>query len=475
MKSQKFTENIETTIAKFESEHASKFGEDELTSIKLLSAHIVDLKKLVKSAKQKKQSCARLFKDAKDDPEKFSSLKSEMNVLSNELGNLETSYKEKEEGLAAYFQVREDQSESDEPLLPAQFLEVNEDSDIAANSISVSLINDSEKDDWDDYVASKAQASIYHYYDWKSSIEDSFGHRCFYLVAKSKNSICGVLPLIWLKSKIFGSYGISVPFFNYGGPLADSPVIAQALLKQASEIARSENMSHLEIRTTTDKFDWPSQSKKVSMILKLPKSEASLDETIGTKLRAQIKQALPSSPQVSFGGLELLNKFYRVFSENMRDLGTPVYGKDFFENLLRTFKDAATLVVVEVNGRPVACAFLLGHKDLLEIPWASTLRRVNPMNINMWMYRQILGFAINNQFRYFDFGRSTRDSGTYRFKKQWGACAVDHFWYYWMAGNEALPNLSPDNPKFKLAIMIWKKLPLFVTNLLGPILVKNLP
>ncbi len=465
--------NIDAKIAAYEIEHSFKYSDTDRIAIKKISDEIAELKKTIKLAKDQKQSCARLFKDAKDDPDKFSSLKLEMKTLSSTLNQLESVYKEKTKIFSAYFDRHDDSPK--ESLLPAQFLEVKGGSEATEENIDIGLVEYSEKTQWDDYVNGKPNASIYHYYDWKLAIEKSFGHECIFLAAKINNKICGVLPIVWLNSRIFGSYGISVPFFNYGGPLADSKIIAETLLRKSSEIARDKGMSHLEIRTTTDKYDWPSQSKKVSMILKLPKSESELDEAIGSKLRAQIKQALPSTPQVKFGGAELLDDFYRVFSENMRDLGTPVYGKSFFLNLLCTFKEAATLVVVKIDGRPVACAFLLGHKELMEIPWASTLRRVNPMNINMWMYRQILGFAIKENFGYFDFGRSSRDSGTYRFKKQWGAIAVDHHWYYWMPAGEALPNLSPDNPKFKLAIAVWKRLPLFIANFFGPMLVKNLP
>ena len=130
---------------------------------------------------------------------------------------------------------------------------------------------------------------------------------------------------------------------------------------------------------------------------------------------------------------------------------------------------------VTVDGAPAAVGFLLGYGEILEIPWASTLRKFNKYSINMWMYRQILGYAIDKKFIYFDFGRSSIDAGTYKFKKQWGAKPIQHYWYYQLADGKVLPQLNPNNPKYKLAISVWQKLPVWVTKIIGPPLVKYLP
>jgi len=117
----------------------------------------------------------------------------------------------------------------------------------------------------------------------------------------------------------------------------------------------------------------------------------------------------------------------------------------------------------------------MGHNSMLEIPWASTLRAANGMNMNMWMYRQILGFAIKQGYSFFDFGRSTKDASTYRFKKQWGATPVAHYWYYRSANKGEVSGTNPDNPKFRLLIAIWQRLPVWLTKIIGPPIVKNIP
>jgi FemAB-related protein (PEP-CTERM system-associated) len=178
---------------------------------------------------------------------------------------------------------------------------------------------------------------------------------------------------------------------------------------------------------------------------------------------------------VTFGGEECLEDFYTVFARNMRDLGTPVYGKTFFSKILQYFAEHSRIVVIHIGNQPVAAAFLLGNKDTLEIPWASTIKDVNHLSMNMLMYWEVLKYAIENRYKYFDFGRSSKESGTFRFKQQWGAKPKQLFWHYWLAKNVELPKLNPDNPKYALAINIWKKLPINITKWLGPLIVRNLP
>ena len=159
----------------------------------------------------------------------------------------------------------------------------------------------------------------------------------------------------------------------------------------------------------------------------------------------------------------------------MRDLGTPVYSNSFFSKILQQFPEHSKIIIVHLNNRPVAAAFLLGYKDTLEIPWASTIKDVNHLSMNMLLYWEVLKFAIKNQYQYFDFGRSSKNSSTFRFKQQWGAKPKQMYWHYWLPENVELPRLNPDNPEFALAISVWKKIPVIITKWLGPLIVKNLP
>lgn len=335
---------------------------------------------------------------------------------------------------------------------------------------------DKNTEGWNRYVASHPAASIYHRFEWRELIQNTFGHECYYLSAQNTaHEIVGVLPLVRLKSRLFGDYMVSMPYFNYGGALADSAAIEARLMLEAGNLAKHATTHHVEFRDNIERDGYPARTEKVCMVLDLPTDTESLWQQFTPKLRAQIKRPQRENPVINCGSVGLLDDFYYVFSRNMRDLGTPVYSKLFFKNILTCFPDASRIIIVRLNGQPVSAAFLLGHQHMLEIPWASTLQAANPMSMNMLLYWEVLKFAIREGYAQFDFGRSTRDAGTYRFKRQWGARPKQLYWHYWMRENSPLPSLNPDNPKYALAIKLWKRLPLVISTTLGPSIVKNLP
>jgi FemAB-related protein (PEP-CTERM system-associated) len=173
--------------------------------------------------------------------------------------------------------------------------------------------------------------------------------------------------------------------------------------------------------------------------------------------------------------LDQLENFYEVFSANMRDLGTPVNSKVLFRNILEGFPEQSRIGVVLKDKRPVAAGFIIGFKEKLQIPWASSLRRFNSLSPNMLLYWGILEYACNNGYRIFDFGRSTPEEGTHKFKEQWNPRVIPLYWHYWVTNGEEKPGLNPDNPKFKIFIKVWRYLPLPIANILGPRIVKYLP
>lgn len=193
------------------------------------------------------------------------------------------------------------------------------------------------------------------------------------------------------------------------------------------------------------------------------------------KLRSQVRRGEKEGMTIHVGGLDMLNDFYQVFSQNMRDLGTPVYRKQFFAAILSAFPKDATIAVVRYEGNPVATGFLYGFRHTLEIPWASSDRRYARCAPNMFLYGAVLKYACEQGYRCFDFGRSSKESGTYRFKEQWGAKPVQLHWYYWLRGGGPLPELNPQNPKYALAIRLWQQLPVSVTTMVGPMIAKYLP
>lgn len=346
----------------------------------------------------------------------------------------------------------------------------------SAPRLTVAAVDDSAAADWDAFVAGEPAASVYHGYAWRRLVQSVFGHQTLYFAAREGAQVVGVLPLVRLKSRLFGDFLVSVPYFNYGGVIARSPQVSDELLRHAVQAAQLMGVSHIELRhREAGQYTLPKRTDKVSMLLKLPATAEALQKALPSKLRSQIKRPLREGVTCTFGGEELLDSFYAVFAENMRDLGTPVYPRRFFSAILQTLGDRARIALVHLKNAPVAAALLITHRETTEIPWASSLRRVNGIGVNMYLYWSVLEFALQQGSTVFDFGRSTLDSGTYRFKKQWGAEPLQLHWHYWLKGGGELPRLNPSNPKYRLAVAAWQKLPLPVANWLGPHLVKHLP
>ncbi|MDK8464251.1 FemAB family XrtA/PEP-CTERM system-associated protein [Marinobacter sp. SS13-12] len=327
------------------------------------------------------------------------------------------------------------------------------------------------------YLADHPAASIWHRPAVSTFIENTYGHSARYFCAFDENgSVVGVLPLVQLNSRLFGNFLVAMPYFNYGGLLANNRDIALDLIAQADRWREEVNATHLELRFCQDNaLGLPQKTDKVTFWLPLPENTDELWDSFQPKVRAQIRRGQREMSEFTIGGPELLDEFYRVFSVNMRDLGTPVYGKVFFANLLKALEGQAWLVVARIDGQAVGCAFLTGYHGRMEIPWASTLRRYNHTSINMSMYWKILEFAVQRGLQVFDFGRCSRDAGTYRFKQQWGAQPLKLYWDYVLPDGEKLPALNPNNPKFRLLIAVWQRMPVVLTNLLGPHIVKGLP
>jgi serine/alanine adding enzyme len=330
---------------------------------------------------------------------------------------------------------------------------------------------------WDAYVDAHPHAHQYHRSAWKRIIESAFHHDTYYLFSESSSGVVnGVLPLARLRSRMFGDFLVSVPYVNYGGCCADNEAIEEELLREGVRVANELGVDHLEVRTETPRdMGLQVRSAKASMRLPLSGSSERLWERFPAKLRSQIKRAQKEGMDVRVGREEELEAFYRVFSVNMRDLGTPVYGLDFFGTVLRELPNSSWVVTVNFGSEPVAASILLGFRDRIEIPWASSLRQYNKLSPNMLLYWHSLKFAADSGYELFDFGRSTPDSGPYRFKAQWGASPIPLHWHYWVRGNSSPPELNPNNPKYRLAIKVWQHLPVSLTRLIGPSIVKNLP
>jgi FemAB-related protein (PEP-CTERM system-associated) len=338
------------------------------------------------------------------------------------------------------------------------------------------VTNEPDREAWDAYVGTRPEASGYHLWAWRRVFERAFGHRTVYLAALRGDAITGILPLVLFRSALFGKFAISLPFVNYGGIVADDEEAARALLTSASEAARTAGCTHLELRHTTRRFeDLPCKTHKVGMFLPIEGDEAALWAGLDRKVRNQVRKAEKSGLTAVVGGAELLDGFYTVFAENMRDLGTPVYSPRFFREVFAAVPDACRVFAVRNVGTTVAAGIGYRHGTSIEVPWASSLRAFRALSPNNLMYWSVLKWAAAEGLRVLDFARSTPEEGTFHYKRQWGAEPAPLHWEYALFAGHRLPDQSPKNPKFRYAIEIWKRLPLALTTRLGPHIVRGIP
>lgn len=340
-------------------------------------------------------------------------------------------------------------------------------------------VGDTPGTDWDAFVTQITGASLYHLSGWTELAREVFGHRTLFVKAQdAAGSLVGVLPVIQQKSRLLGNFATSVAFFNYGGALTADPEVARQMMNRAAEIAEKLGCRYLEFRDTQPRpGHWAMRTDKVTLQLELPESFESLSKRLGSKLRSQVKRAEREGVRCRTGTKALLDDFYGVFAENMRDLGTPVYPKRFFEAILRRFEPYCQLVVIDWHGEPAAAAFLTFWQGKAEVPWASCRAKAKPLGLNMKLYWELLSLAVGRGCRLFDFGRSSVGGGTYRFKCQWGAQPVPMYWYRWeqqAAGHEASTG-EEKGKAMQLATALWQRLPLGIANTLGPLISGALP
>jgi serine/alanine adding enzyme len=330
---------------------------------------------------------------------------------------------------------------------------------------------------WTSFVDRHPAATGYHQWGWRRVFERAFGHECVYLSASDNGTVTGVLPFVVFKSPIFGRFGVSLPFVNYGGVVADSDTIARQLLDAAAREADARRLKHLELRHLAPHYVGilPAKQHKVAMTLPLPGDAEALWNGLDRKVRNQVRKAEKSGLTAVHGGRELVPEFYAVFARNMRDLGTPVYAQRFFATILEEFPSAAEIVVVRLGTVPVAASFTFRWRSVTEVPWASSLREHRALCPNMLLYWTMLKRTIEAGSTTFDFGRSTPNESTFHFKTQWGATPAPFHWEYWLASGGTLPDQSPSNPKFQAAIEVWKRLPVPITTLVGPYIVRSIP
>ena len=327
--------------------------------------------------------------------------------------------------------------------------------------------------EWDSFASGQIGYTHFHRFGWKRVIEQLLGHRCMYLAARDSNErLAGVLPLVRVRSPLFGHYLVSMPFLNYGGPLGTSAAIA-ALVDEACELARASDVKLLELRSRMQlDLELAVSHRKITVLLDLPDDANALFRRIDGKLRSQIRKPQKAGLTVSFGR-DQVRPFFDVFSRHMRDLGSPTHSSAFFQAIADAFGDDCWFACAYAGRIPVAggCGFRFG--DEFEMTWASSLREYNRDAPNMLLYWSFMQRAIESGASTFNFGRCTPGGGTHRFKQQWGG-RDQPLWWYGLA-KSADATVPSHDASYSWGPRLWRKLPLPIATALGPSIVRCLP
>jgi FemAB-related protein (PEP-CTERM system-associated) len=330
---------------------------------------------------------------------------------------------------------------------------------------------------WEEFTARHQPLPLSRHPGWLIALHHGLGHAPYCLEAQVDGKTRGLLPLCLVRSWLFGRFLVGLPYLNHGGVLADNVFATAALVRHAVELADQLAVRYLELRQRLNPVA-PGlacgSGDKVTLDLALPNSTETLWRQLGSKVRNQIRKGMKNGLTIEWGRFDLLPDFYAIFCRNMRDLGTPVFGRQLFHSVLEQFPDRAELAIARIEGRAAATALVLHGWGITEVPSASVLRAYRSSNANMFLYWHVLERAVQRGQNHFDFGRSSQDSTTYRFKKQWGARAEKADWLYYLRKGD-IGDMRRENPRYQPWIRLWQHLPLALTRLLGPPIVRGIP
>lgn len=326
---------------------------------------------------------------------------------------------------------------------------------------------------WDAYVQAHPEATFFHLAGWREVIGTSFSVPAHYLFAEQDGQVTGVLPLFHVRSLLFGNTLVSVPFFVYGGVLASNEASRTALQEAAGELARELQVDYLEYRHRQPTLELPVVDDRYVYFRReiSPDPDENL-KAIPRKQRAMVRKAGRNGLETDFSGD--LGTFFDIYARSLRDLGTPALPKRFFAEMQRTFGEQIEILILRKDGVPVSTVLSFYFRDEVLPYYGGGTDAARSLSAFDGMYWELMVHAAQRGVRVFDYGRSRIGTGSYRFKKHWGFEPTPLAYQYDLVGSPAVPNKTPDNPRFELAIKVWKKLPLVVTNRVGPWLSRGL-
>jgi FemAB-related protein (PEP-CTERM system-associated) len=329
---------------------------------------------------------------------------------------------------------------------------------------------------WDRAVETHPRATVAHLAAWRTIVREAYGHDSVGFVAREDGEVVGLLPLVLIRSRLFGRRLVSMPFLDYGGIVAEPGSAAERRLVQAArDHARAAGAQSLGLRQFHPGGIPPTPGERVTMLLALT-SEDEVWRALPSERRNRVRKGERSGLTTHWGGAELLADFYRVFASNMRDLGSPVHSRKFFSCMLAGLGPVARVLVVrDPSGRAVGAAVGLFFRETIMVPWVSSLREAFALCPNFTLYWEIIRAGCREGYRTLDLGRSFRSAGTFEFKRQWGARPVPLPWIFEALTRTATPSVDQDASRFRPAIEVWKRLPLPLATALGPWLRRQVP
>jgi len=344
----------------------------------------------------------------------------------------------------------------------------------AASSLpAVRALTPSDVTSWNAFVVAQPDGTFFHRAEWRDVLTRAFGHRTHYLLAEANGRIVGVLPLAEVRSALFGHSLISTPFCVYGGIVADRPAAHAALTEAACRLARELGVDYLEMRNRWRQYpDWPVKDTYVTFRKPIDADPEKNMLAIPRKQRAMVRKGLKAGLAAEID--TDVDRLYRLYSESLRNLGTPVFSRRYVETLREVFSDDCEILTVVHGGAAVASCLSFYFRDEVLPYYGGGTSLARSVAGNDFMYWEVMERARERGKRLFDYGRSRRGAGSGDFKRNWGFEAEPLCYEYYLVKRKEMPNLSPANPTYGRAIDIWRRLPLKVTQVLGPPVAKYL-
>lgn len=324
-------------------------------------------------------------------------------------------------------------------------------------------------EDWDAFVLRSANGTFFHLSGWRRVVEKTFGFQARYLIAKEGEEVRGILPLFRVPLLPFGKCLISLPFAVYGGICTEDSGTAKILQDAAVTILSETNGKYLELRHMKNSFlSLPKKDLYVTFRRPILSTEEENLVAIPRKERAEIRKGIRNNLVSRWGREDVLDSFYDIYAYSVRNLGTPVFPKSLFKNLLVEFQDDCRILTIWHGDRMVSGVMTFFFRDQVMPYYGGGLKECFSLSVNDFMYWELFRHGLREGYKVFDFGRSKKGTGAYKFKEHWGFTPEPLEYQYYLPEGVPMPDISPSNPKYSLAIDLWKKLPLPITMQFGP-------